>query len=103
MSQVYNEYSKARIGWFLRVDRLAGRGGGRLRRCRCSGRCSQQAWASAAVLLLVCAAVTVVTVVPVRGRSAVGLDRGHHRVRGRRPGRLDPATAPGPAAGRSTT
>src|SRR5665647_2871696 len=33
---------------------------------------SRQAWASAAVLLLVAGAVAVVTVVPVRGRSALG-------------------------------
>ena len=72
MSQVYNAYSKARIGWFLfgltgwqaavvAVSTLP-----------VAWALTRQAWASAGAFLLICLAVIVVTVVPVRGRSAIG-------------------------------
>jgi hypothetical protein len=72
MTQIYNEYSKARIGWFLfgltgwqaavvPVSKLP-----------VFWSVKQQAWASAGVFLLTCVAVSLITVVPVRGRSAIG-------------------------------
>lgn len=71
MSQVYREYSKARIGWSLG---LTGWQAAVVATCVLPvfWALRQQAWASAAVLLLVSAAVTGVTVVAVRGRSAAG-------------------------------
>ena len=72
MSQVYDEYSKARIGWFpfgltgWQVGVVA------LSSLPMFWSLKEQQWATAAILLLGCAAATVVTVVPVRGRSAIG-------------------------------
>ncbi len=72
MTQVYNEYSKARIGWFP-----FGLTGWQAAVVAISTMpvfwaLKEQAWASAATFALICAVVTVVTVVPVRGRSAIG-------------------------------
>jgi len=72
VSQVYSEYSRARIGWF--PFGLTGWQAAVLAVCVLPvlWALSRQAWASAAVLLLIAGAVAVVTVVPVRGRSALG-------------------------------
>ncbi len=72
MSQIYNQYSKARIGWFL-----FGLTGWQalvvaVGTVPVFWSLQQQAWASAGMFLLTWVAVTVVTVVPVRGRSAIG-------------------------------
>src|SRR4051794_6331155 len=71
MTQIYNEYSKARVGWFL-----FGLTGKQLAILAAAvmpvfWAVQRQAWASTAIFLLVAFAVTVVTVMPVRGRSAV--------------------------------
>ncbi|GIG23316.1 hypothetical protein Cch01nite_40400 [Cellulomonas chitinilytica] len=72
MSEIFNEYSKARRGWFLfgltgwQAATLA------LSSLPVFWAVHQQAWASAGLFLFVSATVTLVTVVPVRGRSAVG-------------------------------
>ena len=71
MTQIYNEYSKARIGWFLgltgwQASVVA------LSTMPVFWFVREQAWASAGMFALICAAVTLVTVVPVRGRSAIG-------------------------------
>lgn len=72
MTQIYNEYSKARIGWFL--FGLTGWQGAivAVSTLPVFWSLKEQAWASAGVFLLICAGVTVVTVLPVRGRSAAG-------------------------------
>ncbi|MGV1009948.1 MAG: SCO6880 family protein [Dermatophilaceae bacterium] len=72
MTQIYSEYSKARIGWFL--FGLTGWQGAivAVSTLPVFWSLKEQAWASAGVFLLICAGVTVVTVVPVRGRSAAG-------------------------------
>lgn len=72
MSSVYRAYAKARIGWFpfgLTGWQAAVVAASSLPACWLLQR---QAWASAGVFALICAVVTVVTVVPVRGRSALG-------------------------------
>ena len=71
MTQIYNEYSKARIGWFLG---LTGWQAGviALSTLPVLWAIQQQAWASAGMFMLISAAVAGVTVVPVRGRSATG-------------------------------
>lgn len=72
MTQVYNEYSKARIGWFpfgltgWQASTVA------ISTMPIFWALKEQAWASAATFALICAVVTVVTIVPVRGRSAIG-------------------------------
>ena len=72
MTQIYRGYTKDRIGWFLfgltgwQASVVAG---GSL---PLFWSLRAQAWGAAGLCALVCAAVTVVTVVPVRGRSAVG-------------------------------
>ena len=72
MSQIYNEYSKARIGWFLfgltgwQAAVVA------LSTLPVFWSLKAQAWTSAGMFLLICVAVVLVTVVPVRGRSAIG-------------------------------
>ena len=72
MSQVYNEYSRDRIGWFL-----FGWTGWQAATVAVSAlpvfwAIRSQAWASAALFTAVSGLVTVVTVVPVRGRSSIG-------------------------------
>jgi len=71
MSEAYREYSRARIGWF--PFGLTGWQATVLAGCVLPvlWALSRQAWGSAAVLFLVAAAVATVTVVPVRGRSAL--------------------------------
>lgn len=72
MSLIYNEYSKARIGWFLfgltgwQAAVVA------LSMLPVFWSLKAQAWTSAGMFLLICVAVVLVTVVPVRGRSAIG-------------------------------
>ncbi len=72
MAQIYSEYSKARIGWF--PFGLTGWQGAivALSSLPVFWSLQEQAWASAGAFALIAAAVTVVTVVPVRGRAAVG-------------------------------
>lgn len=72
MSQVYNEYSRARIGWF--PFGLTGWQAAILAGCVLPmlWALTRQAWASAAAFGLLAVLVAVVTVVPVRGRSAIG-------------------------------
>ena len=72
MSQIYREYAKARIGWFL-----FGWTGWQATVVAASTlpvfwSLHTQAWTSAGVFLLTSVAVGLVTVVPVRGRSAIG-------------------------------
>ena len=72
MSQIYSEYTKARIGWFL-----FGLTGWQAAVVAVSmlpvfWSLKQQAWTSAGMFLLIAIAVVLVTVVPVRGRSAMG-------------------------------
>ncbi|KAB7740353.1 PrgI family protein [Nostocoides sp. F2B08] len=71
MAQIYSQYTKARIGWFLGLT------GWQASIVAASTlpffwALKEQAWASASMFLLIAATVTGVTVVPVRGRSAVG-------------------------------
>jgi hypothetical protein len=72
VSQIYREYSKARIGWFL--FGLTGWQAAVLAAATLPVFWSlhDQAWTAAALSAVVCAVVAVVTVVPVRGRSATG-------------------------------
>ena len=72
MSQVYNEYAKARIGWL--PFGLTGWQGAVVAAATLPVFWSlkEQAWASTAIFALIGAAVTLITVVPVRGRSAIG-------------------------------
>ena len=72
MTQVYNQYSKARIGWF--PFGLTGWQGAivAVSTLPVFWSLKEQAWASAGMFALTCAAVSLVTVVPVRGRSAIG-------------------------------
>ena len=71
MAQIYSQYTKARIGWFLG---LTGWQAAIVAAATLPFFWSlkEQAWASAAMFLLIAAAVIAVTVVPVRGRSAIG-------------------------------
>ena len=71
MSVIYSDYSRDRIGWFF------GLSGWQLAVVALSSlpmfwSVQQTAWASAAMFLGIWVLVAVVTVVPVRGRSAVG-------------------------------
>lgn len=71
MSVVYDEYSKARVGWFLGLT------GWQAVVVAASTvpvwwAAQRQAWGSAALFLLVAAVITALTVVPVRGRPAIG-------------------------------
>ena len=77
MTQVYNQYSKARIGWF--PFGLTGWQGAivAVSTLPVFWSLKEQAWASAGMFALICAAVSLVTVVPVRGRS---LGSSAHRV-----------------------
>ena len=72
MSQVYNEYSKARLGWL--PFGLTGWQGAvvAIATLPVCWSLKEQAWASTGAFALTCAAVTLVTVVPVRGRCAIG-------------------------------
>jgi hypothetical protein len=72
MTQVYNEYSKARLGWF--PFGLTGWQGAIVAASSLPVFWSlkEQAWSSAAMFLLICLAVTGLTVGLVRGRSAIG-------------------------------
>lgn len=68
---VYSDYSKARPGWFLGLN-----GKQLLALALASAPVvwagSEQQWSAAAVLAMVAAVVAVLTIVPVRGRSAAG-------------------------------
>jgi hypothetical protein len=71
MPTVYGDYSRGRIGWFF------GLSGAQLGILAVSvlpvfWAVHQTAWLSAALFLVVWGLVAVVTVVPVRGRSATG-------------------------------
>lgn len=71
MGEIYRDYSRARIGWFLGLTGWqAGVVAGSTLPVFAAVRA--QAWASAAVLTGISAIVIVLTVLPVRGRSAVG-------------------------------
>jgi hypothetical protein len=72
MTAVYSEYSKARIGWL--PFGLTGWQGATVAICTLPvlWALKEDAWASAGMFALISAAVTLVTVVPVRGRSAIG-------------------------------
>ena len=72
MSQIYREYTKARIGWFLFGWTGWQAGVVAVSTLPVFWSLHTQAWSAAALLALVSAAVTIVTVVPVRGRSAIG-------------------------------
>lgn len=72
MSQVYREYTKARIGWFLFGWTGWQAGIVAVSTLPVFWSLHRQAWTSAALLAILSAAVTAVTVVPVRGRSAIG-------------------------------
>ena len=71
MTQIYSQYTKARIGWFLG---LTGWQASIVAAATLPffWALKEQAWASAGMFLLIAVAVITVTVVPVRGRSAVG-------------------------------
>ncbi|KAB7740042.1 PrgI family protein [Nostocoides sp. F2B08] len=71
MAQIYSQYSKARIGWFLG---LTGWQAAIVAAATLPffWALKEQAWASAGMFLLIAAGVITVTVVPVRGRSAIG-------------------------------
>ncbi|MDN5803846.1 MAG: PrgI family protein [Microlunatus sp.] len=71
MSQVYSQYSKAKIGWIFglsawQVGIVAASS------VPVFYAINQQAWAAAGLLTVMAAAVTALTIVPVRGRSAAG-------------------------------
>ena len=71
MAVIYADYSRARIGWFF------GLSGGQLATVALASlplfwAIQRTAWVSAALFLLVWALVLVVTITPVRGRSATG-------------------------------
>ncbi len=71
MAVIYADYSRARIGWFF------GLSGWQLATLALTSlplfwAIQRTAWVSAALFLLVWAAVLVVTITPVRGRSATG-------------------------------
>ncbi len=71
MSVIYSDYSRDRIGWFF------GLSGWQLAVVALSSlptfwSVQQTAWASTALFLAIWVLVALVTVVPVRGRSAVG-------------------------------
>ena len=71
MAVIYADYSRARIGWFF------GLSGGQLATVALTSlplfwAIQRTAWVSAALFLLVWALVLVVTITPVRGRSATG-------------------------------
>lgn len=72
MTVIYRDYSKARIGWlpFGLTGWQAGVIAGSVLPVFIA--VNRGAWASAGLLLLASVAVTLVTVVPVRGRSATG-------------------------------
>lgn len=72
MTQVYDQYSKARIGWL--PFGLTGWQGTiiAISTLPVFWSLNTQAWASAAMFALICVGITLVTVVPVRGRSAIG-------------------------------
>ncbi|WP_114905366.1 SCO6880 family protein [Ornithinimicrobium murale] len=68
---IYSDYSRARIGWFFGLSGWQ-LGAVALTILPVFLAVSRQWWASAGMLLVVWAVVTVVTVVPVGGRSATG-------------------------------
>lgn len=72
MSQVYSDYAKARLGWL--PFGLTGWQGAIVAASSLPVFWSlkEQAWSSAAMFLLICLAVTGLTVGLVRGRSAIG-------------------------------
>ena len=72
MSQVYNEYSRAKVGWF--PFGLTGWQAAILAGCVLPvlWALTRQAWASAGAFAALAALVAVLTVAPVRGRSATG-------------------------------
>ena len=72
MTQIYRQYSRARLGWF--PFGLTGWQAGVVAAATLPVFWSlkEQAWAPAGMFLLIGATVTAVTVVPVRGRSAIG-------------------------------
>lgn len=68
---IYSDYSRARIGWFFGLSGWQ-LGTVTLTLLPVFLTVSRQWWASAAILLAVWAVLTVITVVPVGGRSAIG-------------------------------
>jgi hypothetical protein len=72
MTQIYRQYSRARLGWF--PFGLTGWQAGVAAAATLPVFWSvkEQAWAPAGMFLLIGATVTAVTVVPVRGRCAIG-------------------------------
>ena len=72
MTEIYRDYSKARIGWFpfgltgWQAATVA------LSTMPMFWALKESAWTSAGMFLLNSVVVTAVTVVPVRGRSATG-------------------------------
>ena len=94
----YRDYNRDRIGWFFGLSgwQLAVLAAGCAAgvRVRCSAARGRRRCCSA--LGVGCWSL-VVTVVPVRGRSATGWFLAVARVRGRRPDRLDPVAQPSAA------
>ena len=71
MSQVYSQYSKAKIGWIFglsvwQVGIVAASS------VPVFYAINQHAWAGAGLFTVIAATVTVLTIVPVRGRSTAG-------------------------------
>lgn len=94
MSVIYSDYSRDRIGWFF------GLSGWQLAVVALSSiptfwSVQQTAWASTAMFLAIWVLVALVTVVPVRGRSAVGWIAASVTFAARRTGRLVPVPSPG--------
>ncbi len=89
MGVIYSDYSRARIGWFFGLSgwQLATVA---LTFLPIAWAMQQAAWASVALFTLLWAFIVLVTVTPVRGRSAVGWVFASAVVRRRGPRRLDP-------------
>ena len=97
MSMTYNDYNRDRIGWFFGLSgwQLAVLAASALPVFVCLQR---GAWSAALLFALGWVLVMIITVVPVRGRSATGWFLASVGVRGRRADRLDPVAQPGIAS-----
>ena len=95
MNHVYDDYSRARIGFFFGLTgwQLTAVGLGVLPVLWATSRGD---WTAAGAFLATWLALAAVVVTPIRGRSATGWLVARHRPRRRNPDRVDPIPRPAP-------